>query len=163
MDNQEFYSVEDLTGILNLHPKTIRRFIREGKIQGRKIGRTWKVHRDELKEYAHAELKTPAENPNPLEYSSLSGEERIRVSTVIELMEREADEASRISNSLIAMLNCKDPSWGPVRYDMMYEKESRKARFVLYGSPAFIKSIMGFFEIIATQNTENTREIEETE
>lgn len=156
MGNQEFYGVEDLTEILNLHPKTIRRFIREGKIQGRKIGRTWKVHRDELKEYAHAELKARNEGSNLSKYSTHRGEERIRVSTVIELLEKEADEASRISNSLMAMLNCKDPSWGPVRYDMMYEKDSRKARFVLYGSPAFIKSIMGFFEIIGTQDDGET-------
>lgn len=155
MSNPDFYSVEDLTEILNLHPKTIRRFIREGKLQGRKIGRTWQVHRDELKEFAHAKLTSPSEDPakNTDSYSTQSGDERIRVSTVIELMEKEPDEASRISNSLIAMLNCKDPSWGPVRYDMMYDKDSRTARFVLYGSPAFIKIAVGFFEIIADQDS----------
>ena len=79
MSNPEFYSVEDLTEILNLHPKTIRRFIREGKIQGRKIGRTWQVHRDELKEYAHTELINRPEKPAEYsaEYSTLHGDERI--------------------------------------------------------------------------------------
>ncbi len=87
------------------------------------------VHRDDLKDYAHAELSLQENG---------SGEERIRVSSVVELLEKEPDEASRISNSLVAMLNCKDPSWGPVRYNMINEPEFRKARLVLYGSPPFI-------------------------
>jgi len=46
-----YYSVEELSEILKLHPKTVRRFIREGKITGRKIGRSWMVHEEELKRY----------------------------------------------------------------------------------------------------------------
>jgi len=147
----EFYSVEELAVILDLHPKTVQRFIREGKIRGRKIGRAWKVHSEDLKEFAHAELLNPVDERDfPTE-----GFETVRVSVVVELREKDADEASRISNSVIAMLNCKDPAWGPTRYDLIYDPEARKARYLFYGSPGFIREIMGLFDIIR-----NNEEIE---
>ncbi|MCX7028219.1 MAG: helix-turn-helix domain-containing protein, partial [Spirochaetes bacterium] len=53
---QRLYSIAELAEILKLHPKTILRFIHEGKIKARKIGRSWMVGFEELKEYAHAEF-----------------------------------------------------------------------------------------------------------
>ena len=148
----KLYTVEDLVEILNLHPKTIRRFIREGRLTGRKIGRAWMVDHESLKAFAHAELAPTDDAPSDAaavpEGASGLGPDGIRVSAVVEIDERDPEEASRISNSLIAMLNCKDPSWGPVRYDMMQEPGSRRARFVLYGKPAFIAAMMGLFETI---------------
>ena len=138
----EFYSVGELSGILSLHTKTVQRFIREGKIRGRKIGRAWRVHRNDLKDFAHAELRRDPPAPFP------ANDDPLNVSAVVELLERNPEEASRITNSIMAMLNCKDPSWGPVRYDMVLDPTNHKARFVLYGSPLFIAAMMEFFQAV---------------
>lgn len=143
------YSVTELSDILDLHPKTVRRFIREGKIKGTKIGRSWKVHQSDLRQYTHSELTN--EVKDEVVYSPADNPDRITVSAVIEIWEKNSDEASRISNSLIALLNTKDPSWGKTRYDFIYQPEVGKARFILYGSPAFIGAIMRIFAVISTQ------------
>ena len=52
---QKFYSVGEIARILGLHPKTVQRFIREGKLKARKIGRAWRVSRAGFVEYAHGE------------------------------------------------------------------------------------------------------------
>ena len=147
-----FYSVEEIAHMLGLHPKTVRRFIREGKIRAKKIGRAWKVHQDDFREYTHAELKDTGRKE--VSYSSRYNQQRISVSAVIEIWEKETDEASRISNSLIAMLNSKDPAWGNTRYDLIYHPETGKARFVLFGTPAFIGAIMQMFTVILEQDGE---------
>jgi excisionase family DNA binding protein len=151
--DQKLYSIADLTGILKLHPKTILRFIHEGKIKARKIGRSWMVGTEELKEYAHAEFAVPeasrlAQREQP-DYASLAG--RISVSAVIEIDEQNSEEASRISNSLFAMLNCKDESWGQSRFDFFYYPEVKKAKYVLYGTPKFIAAILASFDRLADQ------------
>lgn len=143
----KWYSVEELAEILSLHPRTVQRFIREGKIQGKKLGRAWKVSQDALRDYAHDELAVRQEDA-PKYAAENRGLRTIQVSTVIELWEQENEEASRISNSLIAMLNQKDPAWGKVHYDLIYHPEEGRARFVLNGSPQFIGQIMEFFQII---------------
>lgn len=145
-----FYSVPELASILDLHPKTVRRLIREERIRGRKIGREWRVSQEDLREYAHGELRNdqPARAGSAADAAAAAGGGRIRVSAVIEIVEQDSEEASRISNSLMAMLNSKDPEWGPSRYDFIYHPEEGRARFVLYGTPAFIRNVMRVFEVI---------------
>jgi excisionase family DNA binding protein len=145
---QKPYSVEEVAHFLDLHPKTVRRFIREGKIKARKIGRAWKIHQDDLREYTHGELAAERGESHFLS-SNAELQGRISVSTVIEIYEGSLDEASRISNSLIAVLNCKDPSWGKSRYDFIYHPETGKARFILYGSPRFLRDILEAFAAFA--------------
>ena len=139
------YSVKEVAEILDLHPKTVQRFIREGKLKARKIGRAWKISIDDFKEYAHAELsgaQSPIIDEKPL--SAIN--ERLTVSAVIELREAGNSEAERISNTLIAVLNGKDPSWGAARYDYVYQPETGTARFILYGTPLFISSMLKMLE-----------------
>lgn len=146
-----YYSVEELSEILKLHPKTVRRFIREGKIRGKKIGRSWMVSREELKRYAHGELEGAGPDPMRVLPAAGDGQARISASTVVELREKDTQEASRISNSLLAMLNCRDPEWGEVRYDMMHDPEAHSAKFIFYGSPRFIAEIMKVFDLLSRE------------
>ena len=142
------YSVPQLSEILDLHPKTVRRFIHEGKIKAAKIGREWRVSKEDLQAYTHSELAGKPTEPRP--DTPLS--DRVHVSAVIEVNEGHTDEVSHISNTLIAVLNSKDPEWGAARYDLVYHPEIRKARFVLNGSPAFIRTLLEMVEVLVTQN-----------
>ena len=151
--DQKLYSVEETARILNLHPKTVQRFIREGKIKARKIGRGWRITHGDLRDYAHAELA-----PEKDEKEKTTGNsdlhpvsERIRISTVIEIEETDREEASRISNSMIALLNCKDPAWGKSRFDFIHYPETGKARFMLYGTPAFIGAMLKSLERLTSE------------
>lgn len=45
------YTVADLSKLLNTTPQTVRRYINEGKIKGRKIGRQWLVDEEAVKEF----------------------------------------------------------------------------------------------------------------
>lgn len=149
---QKLYSIADLSEILKLHPKTIARFIHEGKIKARKIGRSWMVSGEELKEYAHGEFAGEAKPRLEPDYETLA--DRISISAVVEIDEQNSEEASRISNSLMAMLNGKDESWGKTRFDFFYYPEVRKAKYVIYGSIKFITAILGTFEMLCAQKEE---------
>ncbi|MDD3997623.1 MAG: helix-turn-helix domain-containing protein [Sphaerochaetaceae bacterium] len=141
---QKWYATQELAQILKLHPKTILRFIHENKIKAQKIGRSWRVSQQALKEYAHGELAVPVKTDNPVDFGSLN--DRMKVSAVIEINEQNSVEASRLSNTLLAALNCKDPDWGNARFDFLYYPEIQKAKYVLYGSPEFIREVMMMLE-----------------
>lgn len=146
---EKFYSVVDVAKILELHPKTVLRFVREGRIKARKIGRSWKVTGEELKAYCHAELAVGAADAAPLpgpSYETLSG--RVSASAVVEIAEQGSEEASRVSNSLLAMLNAEKGADGRVRFDFFYYPEIGKARYVFYGSPAFVARVMRSFQAL---------------
>ncbi len=145
---KKLYSISDLTSILNLHPKTILRFIHEGKIKARKIGRSWMVTENDLELYCHGELTN-----KPLPQSSLSSdsiEDRITVSAVVEIVEQDSEDASRISNSLMAMLNSEISPNGKPRFNFFYYPEIQKAKYVFYGTPRFIGRILESFDVLCS-------------
>ena len=123
---QKLYSIEDLVPILKLHSKTILRFIHEGKIRARKVGRTWMVQQDALDFYLQGDSVEPK--------SETQTQEGV---------------ARRISNSLLALLNSKDDSFGKSRFDFFYYPEIQKAKYVLYGSPKFISLILETFHVLS--------------
>lgn len=142
---QKLYSIEDLAPILKLHPKTILRFIHEGKIQARKVGRTWMIQKDALNHYLQGGSVEQAVTPAAQKRMA----ERITVSAVIEIEEQNSDEATRLSNSLLALLNSKDDSFGESRFDFFYYPEIQRAKYVLYGSPKFISLILDIFHSLS--------------
>lgn len=48
---QEYYTVSEVADMKNVNPETVRRWLRDGKIQGQRLGGTksgWRIHRKEL-------------------------------------------------------------------------------------------------------------------
>jgi excisionase family DNA binding protein len=138
------YTVGEIAEILDLHPKTVRRLIREGRIRARKIGREWRIRKDDLREYAHGELAgRPTEDESAIPLA-----DRIHVSAVIELEEGNSTEVSRISNTLLAVLSGKEQALGNGRYDLIFHPETRRARFVISGTPQFIRTLLELVEVL---------------
>jgi len=140
----KLYSVSELAGILKLHPKTILRFINEGKIKARKIGRSWMVSENELKNYCHAELSNAPIAPVSSGYEASEG--RIDASVVVEMNDQDPEKASRLSNSLMAMLNSEKGKSGGTRFDFIYYPDIHKAKYTFYGDPGFIANILKIFD-----------------
>lgn len=46
-----FYTAEEVANILKLDIKTVRRYLSQGDMKGAKIGNTWRVTEEELKEF----------------------------------------------------------------------------------------------------------------
>ena len=140
----KLYSISDLVTILKLHPKTILRFIHEGKIKARKIGRSWMVSENDLKSYCHEELSAGQQQMQAADFETLK--DRISVSAVVEINEQNSVEASRISNSILAMVNSEKDSDGRSRFDFFYYPEIQKAKYIFYGNSEFIGRILQTFD-----------------
>lgn len=149
----KLYSITELSKILDLHPKTILRFIHEGKLLAQKIGRTWRVSEDNLKVFCHGELSSRQPHVPRVNYDTLA--DRISVSVVIEIKEQNSEEASRISNSILAMLNSEKGSDSKSRFDFFYYPENEKAKYVFYGTPQFIGRIISTFELLCSMKGES--------
>jgi len=47
----KLYTVEELSELLDIQETTIRKYLREGKLKGRKLARKWYVTEESLTEY----------------------------------------------------------------------------------------------------------------
>jgi len=147
--NEKIYTVEQAAEILKLHPKTVARYINENKLHAGKIGHQWRITENDLNQFLKKEYK---ENPVLIEEEyhsdknlSTQSIEKITVSTVVDISVIDENEGARISNSIIALLNCKDPIYGDSSYKYIYYPEQKKARFLFWGKPIFISHILDIF------------------
>ena len=49
--SEEVYTVEQFAERLRLHPKTVRRFIREGRLRAVKVGRSYRILRSDMEAF----------------------------------------------------------------------------------------------------------------
>ena len=68
----ELYSVEELSEMLGIQERTVSRYLREGRLQGRKLARRWYVTAESLQKY-FAQPETDQERHDPEHEESLNG------------------------------------------------------------------------------------------
>ena len=51
LGNLKLYDVEELSELLHIQDRTVRKLLREGTLKARKLARKWYVSEDSLKEY----------------------------------------------------------------------------------------------------------------
>ncbi len=127
---EEFYTVEQIARMLEMHPKTIQRYIREGKLHATKIGKSWRVAGHDLSVFAES---TPREEETP--------GAQITASAVVDIRARTKDEAIRIMNGLTAALNAKPPEFGRSNMHAQYIQDGGIVRVTLWGGALFMEAI----------------------
>ena len=125
--SSELLSVGQVAQILGLHPRTVRRFIREARLKGKKVGKEWRILRADL------DVLTGTE---PSIRERVGG--NMQVSAVADVSVANQEEADSICNSMLAAVTAKGPEYGVVHYQSLYIKDERKARLMFWGDGAFI-------------------------
>jgi excisionase family DNA binding protein len=131
----ELLTVDRVAQIVRLHPRTVRRFIREGRLNAKKIGKQWRIRQNDLDTLAGMGTSDPAA-------ARARKIEGIQVSVVVDICVTGDEEATRIFNSVLAAVMAKGPEYGVVRYESVYLKEKQKARLMLWGDATFIGNLL---------------------
>jgi len=137
---KEYYTVKEIANILELHEKTVQRYVREGKIKAQKLGKSWRVTKESLDEFTG---KSDGEgDESQKKVKSKWEEQRIMVSAVVDIDQCQREEAIRISNTLTAVLNSKNFDFGNCSMRTQYIEQEQKLRLMLWGHLKFMENIM---------------------
>ncbi|WML32817.1 helix-turn-helix domain-containing protein [Clostridium sp. OS1-26] len=160
MENK-FYTIDQVAEMLGMHHKTIRKFITEGKLVANKVGKQWRISGHDLSLFLEKnDEKFDAKKINKEQSVSFSTtsenveivESKINVSTVVDINEIDMDEYMRISNMLLAVMNCKDSEMKKSTINMKYNKEEKRLRIMLWGSLKFIENMLSTISILVETN-----------
>lgn len=143
--NEGYLTVEQISEKLNMHPKTIQRYIREGKLRATKVGKGWRVHGHDLSAFL--------ENTSTQNDHATTGR-AIVVSSVIDITTNNIDEAIRITNMLTAAFNSKPPEFLKASMQAQYIEQERMVRVMLWGDIRFISLITGMIITITDTDKE---------
>lgn len=146
----KYYTVEQISEMLNMHPKTIQRYIREGKLSAKKIGKSWRVTGHNLSIFAESEKKVCLSD-NQKKNMFYSDHERAKVSAVVDINVYGKEEATHIIDMLTAALNSKPPEYGNSTMYTQYILEEDKVRVTLWGGIRFMEVMMSSIATLAEQ------------
>lgn len=150
---EKYYSVEQISEMLNIHPKTIQRYIREGKLRAGKIGKSWRVTGHDLSVFMES-TKLPSGKETSHSFKKSNYE--IKVSSVIDIDVEGMDDAIRIMNTVTAALNTNLPEYGhPTMHAQFLESEC-KVRVTIWGNIQFAQAIIQLImELVETIRQED--------
>ena len=143
--DERFYSVEEISTILNMHTKTIQRYIREGKLRASKIGKAWRVSGNDLNVFVQGtDNKAPVAAPTePVVHDNPY--DKIMFSSVVDIDVSNVDEAGSVSDMLTAAMNAKPAGFGKTSMSTQMIESDMKLRVTLWGNVKFMKAMMWFF------------------
>ncbi len=148
-------TVDQVAEMLHLHPKTIRGFIREGKLKAKKIGKEWRIQREDIDVFTGAgetrSVSSGESKTEEIDGPDAQGvrHEKIQVTTIIDIRVANRDEADRISSSIMASANTKDQSYGNKRIDYIYYETESRARFLVFGSAGYVSDLLRMISAVS--------------
>ena len=163
MENK-FYTIEEIADLLGMHHKTIRKFITEGKLCASKVGKQWRISGHDLSVFMENNNVNMGINNKPRSSELSKGlaidyvtdtvveeQHRVNVSTVVDINEIGKDEYMRISNTLIAVANCKDPEMGKSTVHVKYDEKDNRLRIILWGKIKYIEIMLSTISVLMDQ------------
>jgi len=130
--DKDYRTVEQISELLNIHPKTIQRYIREGKLRAIKVGKSWRVSGHDLSVFMEG---------NNVNSVNSKAERTITASSVIDIPTNGKEDAMRVVNLLTAAFNAKPSELSKTSMQSQYIEHENMVRIMLWGDIRFLSAI----------------------
>jgi excisionase family DNA binding protein len=140
-NSEKYYTVDEIAELIKVHPKTLRRYIREGRLRATKVGKSWRVSGHDLSVFTEGSGR-PASAPVSSEHPA--GREEIKVSAVIDIPVTDTQESVRIATTLTAALNSKPSGYGSSSLRTQYLMPENVIRVMIWGSLEFTQIMFSY-------------------
>lgn len=136
---QELYSVEQVAERLGLHVKTVRNYVRDGKLNATRIGKSYRI--------ARADLETLA--------GPLAAEPPVRrtrhaeVSSVVDIDAVDKDTAYRLTTFVTAAVGGDRQGDRPVRVQAQYDETRARLKVIISGDVETTRALLATIQAIA--------------
>ena len=131
-------TVDEAAERLKLHPKTVLRYIREGRLKATRVGKAYRIPRADLDALAGVAAPPPSTDAT--------------VTSIVDIPDVEAALAQKWARSVTNALNAK-PVGPPFRADVVYEPERAHLKIIIVGSVGATANLMGLIRVWLDQLT----------
>ena len=141
---EKLYTVEDIAKMTSLTSRTIRNYLKDGSLQGRKIGGQWRFTMENIKQLFNNSIflndisrKNRQRVLNFINGTNADIHGEIQVCTIVDCYCENQKAGQQLYEKLVAVINTKDDD-SPAKFDYEFIKKQKKARFTLFGNPDYI-------------------------
>jgi excisionase family DNA binding protein len=139
--SREYYSTEEVAEILDLHIRTIRRFIREGKLKATRVGKQFRIAESDLRTLMGSnEGEKPAVPQNR--------HRRIVVSTTVDIDAIGHTKQERLVKLLSSAFQSLHDEQKSRRFDLIYYEAEGRLRLLINGDLDITNAILGLIRVV---------------
>jgi excisionase family DNA binding protein len=124
MNEARLYSLEQVAERLGLQVRTVRSYVRSGRLKAIRIGKQYRVTRESLEDLTGSALKRDA----------IPRHRHAEVSSVIQVDAVSQDTASRVTHHLVGAAKAPRDDGSPLRVETIYDEERSQLKVIVIGS-----------------------------
>jgi len=136
--SEMFHTVERVAERLAVHPKTILRFIRDGRLRATRIGKSWRILASDLDAFAGVPT-APTKVGEP-----------VRVTAIADLPDVSMEVSRRLATALQALVMAPRDRSRPIKLDTAYDPERSHLKVIIVAdaldAATILQSLHGFAE-----------------
>lgn len=140
---QDMYSVEQVAERLGLHVRTVRNYIRDGRLKAVRIGKQYRIAPEDVAALTGGAIA-------PLVGDDVPHNRHVEVSSVVQIDAISPEDASRLSNAVIAVASSRREPSDRLRVDAIYDPERGSLKLILIGGArdcaALLEMVSGILE-----------------
>ena len=154
--SEEVYTVEQFAERLKLHPKTVLRFIRDGRLRAVKVGKSYRILRTEMeatmtgvpREFLDKALETYGGA-----FKGRAAPARVRadarVTSIVDLEGVDPERAERMARTLPAARTGQIAHAEPMNIDVVYDPARRHLKVLIVGSVGDTATMLKMVEVLS--------------
>jgi excisionase family DNA binding protein len=132
---QHLYTVEQAAELLDLHVKTIRRYIHDGRLKAKRIGKEYRITRADLDEFTGGAVPVQAA-------AALPRTRQVIASSIVDVDAISPEDSHRITTYVMASLNSRRGEGDFPNVNSVYYPEMGKLRITITASPTLTASML---------------------
>ncbi|WP_433129938.1 helix-turn-helix domain-containing protein [Micromonospora sp. CA-240977] len=133
---EEMYSVERVADRLGLHVRTVRGYIRSGRLRAVRIGKQYRI--------AARDLDALTGQAAPL--ASVRG--RAEVSSIVQVDGVDRAAADRLGTLVLTSANTGHDQANPLRVQTVYDEERHRMKIIILGDPAATAELLHLLDAV---------------
>lgn len=137
------YSPQQVADLLGLHVRTVRRYLREGKLDAVRLGNRYRIPHEALEAFSGRAL----DDTSPAGSAAV----HIDASSVVDLQPIDRDTADRLTTLLIASVQGRPDDPSRLRLDVAYEPDRERLKVVVSGPIASTSAVLALITTYTEQ------------
>ena len=145
----KLYTVEDVANMTSLTSRTIRNYIKDGTLQGKKIGGQWRFTMVNIKQLfdnsSFSKDISSDKKQQLLDFidgvnNDIQG--NIQICTIVDYYCESIEESKQICDKLMTIISNQENKFSFAKFNYEFIESENKARFTLFGTPDYIIKIL---------------------
>ncbi len=126
--SRELLSVFDVAQRLNVHVRTVRNYVRDGRLKAVRVGKQYRISRADLQEFTGGPIP-------PTDSERAARHRHVEVSSIVQIDAISAEASDGLEKSLSAFAHAQRHRGEALRAETFYDRDIGRLKIILLGTP----------------------------